>query len=106
MILKGATADLCDSVWFFEVTSELGEDLVIRYTNANGKTQLLTARLAYLLSDFHATPVQLAAGYIQPAFVHSKGLHEIGVSLVDCLGHLGVFQILIVVGRDNDQVLT
>ena len=105
LLFEGVTTDLCDGIWFLHVTSEFGEDFVVRHANADGQTQLLPAGLADLFCDLHAVAVQRTAGYIKPTFIHSKRLHEVGVSLVDSLGHLRILQILIVMGRYYDQIL-
>ena len=94
-----------NGIGFLHVTSEFGEDFVVRHANADGQTQLLSAGPADLFCDLHAAAVQLTAGYIKPTFIHSKRLHEVGVSLVDSLGHLRILQILIVMGRYYDQIL-
>ncbi len=47
-----------------------------------------------------------ATGYIEPAFIHGKRIHHIGVPLVDSLGQLEVFEILVVLRRHDDEVKT
>ena len=45
-------------------------------------------RLPDLLCDLQWFAIYLAAGHIQPAFVHSKRLHQIGVTVIDLMCQL------------------
>ena len=86
LLFEGLSPDFGDGIRFLHVASELGKDFVVRHANADGQAEFLSAGLADLLCNLHSSAIQLAAGYIQLAFIHTERLHEVGISLVDRLG--------------------
>ena len=94
-----------DGVGLFVIAAQLGEHLVVRHPDGHGEAQLLLHRLADLLGNLLPVAEEpLAAVDVQPALVQAEGLHLVGEAVVDFLGHAGILQVPLPVGRHQLQI--
>ena len=93
-------------VWLFHVAAQLGKNLVERDTHTDGETSLFLHGAPDLVGDGPAVPTEEVhgAGNVQPALVDAKGLHQIGVPLIDGVDPLGPQPVLVVVGGEEDEI--
>jgi hypothetical protein len=87
---------------FFISLPSFGKDFVERDANADRK-----AKLAFgCCPDFfcRSDRVKAAAGEVKPALIHAIRLHSVCVPEIDFMGKPGILEILVVLGRYDDQI--
>ena len=95
--------DLRDRIGLFHIRTQLCKHFAERDADADSEPQFLLCGLPDFSGNIFGVSVYAGAGHIQPALIHAKWLHQIGVSVVDLMNQLGIFEVLIVLGRDDDQ---
>ena len=96
-------SDLSDRIGLLHVRAQFGKDLVERYADTDCESKLILCCLADILGYLHTRAIDTATGHVEPALVHAEGFHEVGIALVDVMGKFRVFQVLIVLGRYDNQ---
>ena len=96
-----------DCVRLLHITAELCEDHIKRDTYRDSKTQFELDPLSQCIGNGFSIPEQTgAAGHIQPVLIHAIRLNSVGVFFIDAPGKPGVFEVFLIMGWDDDQILT
>ena len=108
LVAERVFPDLCHSVRFLHIGTQLGEYLIEADSDGNREPCLRLHRFTDLIGyiDRGAMLQQRGPGHLDPALIDPKCLHFGRVPQIDCPYDFREFQILLHVWRNNGQLRT